>query len=46
MGGNGDKPRIHDGEDGALRLFLGLLHIFYVLWYVGVVVPPCGHGRV
>ena len=46
MGGNGDEPRIHNGEAGALRLFLGLLHLFYVLWYVGVVGPPCGHSRV
>ena len=46
MKGNGDEPRIHDSEAGALGLFLGLLYIFDVLRYVGVVGTPCGHGRV
>ena len=48
MEGNGDEPRVHDGEAGALSLFLGLLHLVDVLKYVGFVgIPhvPCGHGR-
>ena len=46
MEGSGNKPRVYDGEAGALGLFLGLLHIVNVLRYAGVVGPPCGHGRV
>ena len=42
MEGNGDEPRVHDGEAGALSLFLGLLHLVDVLWYAGVVDPLHG----
>ena len=45
MEGNGNKPHVHDGEAGALGLFLGLLHLVDVLKYVGVVGTPCGYGR-
>ena len=46
MEGNGDKPRVHDGEARALGFFLGLLHIVDVFRYAGVVGTPSGYGRV
>ena len=46
MRGNGNKPLVHDGDDGALSIFLGLLHFFDVLLYAWVVGPPRGNGRV
>ena len=46
MVGDGDEPRVRDGEDGALSLFLGILHLVDVLRDAGVISPPCGYGRI